>query len=68
MRRFGLERDELNIIYNQVGSPNYIADLALLLVDMIEMNNYGLYHAANEGFCSWYEFANEISLSKVVLK
>ncbi|MDB8559585.1 dTDP-4-dehydrorhamnose reductase [Turicibacter sanguinis] len=60
MRRLGTERDELNIIHDQVGSPTYTADLAPLLVDMIETDKYGIYHATNEGFCSWYEFANEI--------
>lgn len=60
MRRLGAERDELNIINDQVGSPTYTADLAPLLVDMMETNKYGIYHATNEGFCSWYEFANEI--------
>ena len=60
MRRLGLERDELNIIHDQVGSPAYTAHLASLLVDMIETDKYGIYHVTNEGFCSWYEFANEI--------
>ena len=60
MLRLGSERDELNIIHDQVGSPTYTADLAPLLVDMIETTKYGIYHATNEGFCSWYEFANEI--------
>ena len=60
MLRLGLERDELNIINDQVGSPTYTADLAPLLVDMMETDKYGIYHATNEGFCSWYEFANEI--------
>ena len=60
MHRLGLERDELNIIHDQIGSPTYTADLAPLLVDMMETNNYGIYHATNEGTCSWFEFANEI--------
>lgn len=60
MRRLGADRDELNIIHDQIGSPTYTADLAPLLVDMIETDKYGIYHATNEGFCSWYEFANEI--------
>ncbi len=60
MRRLGSERDELNIIHDQVGSPTYTADLAPLLVDMIETDKYGIYHATNEETCSWYEFANEI--------
>ena len=60
MHRLGLERDELNIIHDQIGSPTYTADLAPLLVDRMETNNYGIYHATNEGTCSWFEFANEI--------
>lgn len=60
MQRLGNEHDELNIIHDQVGSPTYTADLASLLVDMIETNRYGIYHATNEGYCSWYEFAAEI--------
>lgn len=60
MRRLGTEREELNIIHDQVGSPTYTADLAPLLVDMMETNKYGIYHATNEGFCSWYEFVKEI--------
>lgn len=60
MRRLGSERDELNIIDDQVGSPTYTADLAPLLVNMMETNKYGIYHATNEGTCSWFEFANEI--------
>lgn len=60
MRRLGMERDELNIIHDQVGSPTYTGDLAPLLIDMMETDKYGIYHATNEGTCSWYEFANEI--------
>ena len=50
MRRLGTERDELNIIHDQVGSPTYTADLAPLLVDMMETDKYGIYHATNEGY------------------
>lgn len=60
MRRLGSEREALTIIHDQVGSPTYTADLAPLLVDMMETDKYGIYHATNEGTCSWYEFANEI--------
>ena len=45
---------------DQIGSPTYTFDLAVLLVDMIETEKYGFYHATNEGLCSWYEFAKEI--------
>lgn len=60
MLRLGAERDELNIIADQFGSPTSTADLAPLLVEMIETDKYGVYHATNEGFCSWYEFAKNI--------
>lgn len=60
MRRLGEQLEELNVIDDQVGSPTYTADLAPLLVDMMETEKYGIYHASNEGFCSWYEFAKEI--------
>ena len=60
MRRLGEQLEELNVINDQVGSPTYTADLAPLLVDMMETEKYGIYHASNEGTCSWYEFAKEI--------
>jgi len=53
-------RKELNVVDDQVGSPTYTFDLAVLLVDMVESNKYGTYHATNEGLCTWYEFAVEI--------
>jgi len=52
--------NELNIVCDQIGSPTYTKDLSKLLVDMLETDKYGLYHATNEGYCSWYEFAAEI--------
>lgn len=60
MLRLAKDRDELNVINDQVGSPTYTKHLAPLLVDMIESDKYGTYHVTNEGFCSWYEFAKEI--------
>lgn len=60
MLRLSKDRDEINVINDQVGSPTYTKDLALLLVDMIETDKYGVYHATNEGYCTWYEFAKEI--------
>ena len=47
-------------VFGVIGSPTYTYDLARLLVDMIETDKYGRYHATNEGLCSWYEFACEI--------
>lgn len=51
---------KLRVVDDQVGSPTYTADLAPLLADMIQTEKYGIYHATNEGFCSWAEFAKEI--------
>ena len=48
------------MVDDQIGSPTYTYDLSVLLVDMIETEKYGFYHATNEGLCSWYEFAKEI--------
>jgi len=50
-------RDSLTVVNDQFGSPTYTYDLAKLLVDMIQTDKYGIYHATNEGICSWYEFA-----------
>ena len=60
MLNLGKTRDHLTVVADQVGSPTYTYDLARLLVDMIETDRYGRYHATNEGLCSWYEFACEI--------
>ena len=60
MLRLGKERGAVSVVDDQVGSPTYTYDLARLLVDMIQTDYYGRYHATNEGFCSWYEFACEI--------
>ena len=60
MLRLGKDHDELTVVADQIGSPTYTWDLSRLLVDMIESDRYGRYHATNEGLCSWYEFAVEI--------
>ena len=53
--------DEVRVVCDQVGTPTYTPDLARLLVDMIQTDKYGYYHATNEGgYISWYEFACEI--------
>ena len=52
--------DSLNVVDDQIGSPTYTVDLAKLLVDMAQSENYGTYHATNEGYCSWAEFAEYI--------
>ena len=60
MLRLGRERGAVSVVDDQIGSPTYTYDLARLLVDMIQTDKYGRYHATNEGLCSWYEFACEI--------
>jgi dTDP-6-deoxy-L-talose 4-dehydrogenase (NAD+) len=53
-------RAELNVVCDQIGSPTYSYDLSKLMCDMIATEKYGIYHATNEGVCSWAEFAREI--------
>ena len=60
MLRLSKTNNQLSIVNDQIGSPTYTRDLSRLLVDMLETSKYGLYHATNEGYCSWYEFADTI--------
>ncbi len=60
MLRLGKERNEINVVCDQIGSPTYTYDLAVLIAEMIQTDKYGIYHATSEGYCSWYEFAKEI--------
>lgn len=60
MLRLSENQNEINVVNDQVGSPTYTYDLAVLLADMVETERYGRYHATNEGLCTWYEFACEI--------
>ena len=60
MLRLGKEKGAVSVVNDQIGSPTYTYDLSRLLVDMIQTDKYGRYHATNEGLCSWYEFACEI--------
>lgn len=60
MLRLGNERTDLNVVNDQYGSPTYTFDLAVLVSDMIMTEEYGVYHATNEGICTWYEFALKI--------
>lgn len=54
------DRDEISVVSDQIGSPTYTFDLAKLICDMIFTKNYGTYHATNEGFCSFADFAKQI--------
>ena len=56
MLRLAKDREEVKVVDDQIGSPTYTKDLADLLCRMIQTKKYGIYHATNEGFCSWAEF------------
>lgn len=61
MLKAGKTHKELRVVNDQIGTPTYTRDLSHLLVDMIQTDKYGYYHAANEGgYISWYDFAKEI--------
>lgn len=61
MLNVGKNHDEVRVVNDQIGTPTYTYDLARLLVDMIESDKYGYYHATNEGgYISWYDFCVEI--------
>ena len=65
MRRLTKERDTLNVVFDQVGTPTYAFDLANVIYGIIEQEQYkgneGIYHYSNEGVCSWFDFAKEIA-------
>ena len=67
MLKLGRQRDELNVIYDQVGSPTYTGDLAQAIMQIAKSDVFNkpeveteLYHYSNEGVCSWYDFATTI--------
>ena len=57
MLKLSETHDTLRVVDDQIGSPTYTLDLAVLLANMVETEKYGIYHATNEGTCSWHEFA-----------
>ena len=67
MLRLTAEREQLNVVFDQVGTPTYAGDLALAIFSIIEGDVYegneGVYHFSNEGVCSWYDFATEIAIA-----
>lgn len=68
MLNVGKTHDRLTVVSDQIGTPTYTLDLSRLLVDMIETDKYGYYHATNEGgYISWYDFTKEIFKQAVEL-
>ncbi|MDD6133976.1 MAG: dTDP-4-dehydrorhamnose reductase [Selenomonadaceae bacterium] len=59
MLKLSESHEELTVVDDQIGSPTYTYDLAVLLADMVQSDKYGIYHATNEGVCSWAELAAE---------
>lgn len=59
MIKYGREKDEMNVVFDQIGSPTYAADLAKVIVEILfdKLWTPGIYHFTNEGVCSWYDFA-----------
>lgn len=62
MLRLGKERNSVKVIFDQIGTPTYAADLAEIILKILSQNNFisGIYHFSNEGVCSWYDFATAI--------
>ena len=65
MLKLGTDRDSLNVIYEQIGTPTYANDLAKAILKIVEKSrdetlNYGIYHYSNEGVASWYDFTQAI--------
>lgn len=60
MLRLAETKNEISVVGDQIGSPTYTKDLAVFLCDLAQTNKYGIYHATNEGYTSWYLFACKI--------
>lgn len=60
MLKLGQEKSELKVVHDQKGSPTYTVDLAEFLLELIQTEKYGVYHASNSGECTWFEFAEAI--------
>jgi dTDP-4-dehydrorhamnose reductase len=56
----GQDRDSIEVVKDQVGSPTFTRDLGLALLKIVQSTRYGIYHVCNSGSCSWYDFAEEI--------
>ncbi|KXS45505.1 MULTISPECIES: dTDP-4-dehydrorhamnose reductase [unclassified Candidatus Frackibacter] len=69
MLRLAKERDSLEVVDDQIGTPTYTYDLAKAITELIRSNLYGTYHASNAGSCTWYQFANKIfELKEITIK
>ena len=60
MLKLAETKKEISVVSDQIGAPTYTKDLAEFIASLVQTNSYGTYHGVNEGYCSWYEFANFI--------
>ncbi len=60
MLKLASERESLSVVHDQIGSPTYTYDLGRFLIELVQTEAYGIYHASNSGTCTWYEFAQAI--------
>ncbi|MFC5469678.1 dTDP-4-dehydrorhamnose reductase [Cohnella suwonensis] len=60
MLKLASERDSVTVVHDQIGSPTYTYDLGRFLIELVQTEAYGIYHASNTGTCTWYEFARAI--------
>lgn len=60
MRKLADSQSVVRVVGDQIGAPTYTRDLSILLLDMIQTEQYGIYHASNTGVCSWSDFAEEL--------
>jgi len=60
MIRLAQSGKSLNVVNDQFGTPTYTEDLSVFLIELVKSNKYGIYHATNKGYCSWYDFARAI--------
>lgn len=60
MLALALEKESLHVVHDQIGAPTYTKDLSGFLLDLVQTEKYGIYHATNGGSCTWFEFAKEI--------
>jgi len=69
MLRLGKEKESIGVVCDQIGSPTYTIDLAFLICEIISTTKYGIYHATNEGFCSWADLARKaLEIEKIDCK
>lgn len=69
MLRLGKEKESIDVVCDQIGSPTYTVDLATVICEIIGTEKYGIYHATNEGFCSWADLAKKsLEVAKVDCK